>query len=61
MKYIKKYVKRLILAGFLLYTYNLIAVTFFVTIPINFYTILVVGFLDFPGLIALVSLRLIGL
>ena len=61
MNIIFKYLKRFILGGFLLYAYNLIAVTFNITIPINFFTILTVGFLDIPGLASLVILKLIGL
>ena len=56
-----KYLKRFILGGFLLYAYNLIAVTFNITIPINLFTIFVVGILDIPGLAALVILKLVGL
>ena len=61
MHIIFKYLKRFILGGFLLYAYNLIAVTFNITVPINLFTILTVGFLDIPGLAALVILKLIGL
>ena len=61
MKFVFKYFKRFILGGFLLYAYNLIAVTFQITVPINLYTIITVGFFDVPGLIALVVLKLIGL
>lgn len=64
MKYTKiilKYLKKIVLAGFLLYAYNLIAVTFNITIPINFITILTVGLLDIPGLISLIILKLVGL
>ena len=43
----------------MLYAYNLIAVTFNITIPINFFTIGVVGFLDVLGLGALVIIKLI--
>ena len=56
-----KYLKRFILGGFLLYAYNLIAVTFNITIPINLFTIFVVGILDISGLAALVILKLVGL
>lgn len=56
-----KYIKKIILGGFLLYAYNLIAITFNITVPINFFTILTVGLLDIPGLAALVILKLIGL
>ena len=61
MRIIFKYLKRFILGGFLLYAYNLIAVTFNITVPINLFTILTVGLLDIPGLAALVVLKLIGL
>jgi len=61
MKLIFKYLKRFILGGFLLYAYNLIAVTFNITVPINLFTILIVGLLDIPGLAALVILKLVGL
>ena len=61
MKIVIKYLKRFILGGFLLYAYNLIAVTFNITIPINLFTIITVGILDIPGLAALIVLKLIGL
>ena len=61
MHIILKYLKRFILGGFLLYAYNLIAVTFNITVPINLFTMLIVGLLDIPGLAALIILKLIGL
>jgi len=61
MQIIFKYLKRFVLGGFLLYTYNLIAVTFNITVPINFFTIITVSILDIPGLAALVILKLVGL
>ena len=61
MRIIFKYIKRFILGGFLLYAYNLIAVTFNITIPINLFTIITVGLLDIPGLAALIILKTIGL
>ena len=60
MKIIFKYIKKIILGGFMLYAYNLIAVTFNITIPINFFTIMTVGLLDIPGLAALIILKTIG-
>lgn len=57
MKIILKYLKKIILGAFLLYGYNLIAVTFNITIPINFYTILIVGLFDVFGLISLVTFK----
>ncbi len=56
-----KYLKKIVLGGFLLYAYNLIAVSFNITIPINFYTILTVGLFDIPGISGLLALKLIGL
>ena len=58
MKIIVKYLKRFILGGFMLYAYNLIAVTFNITIPINLFTIITVGLLDIPGLMGLVALKI---
>ena len=52
MKIIFKYLKRFILGGFMLYAYNLIAVTF---------TIITVGLLDIPGLMGLVALKILML
>lgn len=59
MKTLLKYLKRFILGGFMLYAYNLIAVTFNITIPINLFTITTVGILDIPGLAALIVLKLV--
>ena len=61
VKIIFKYIKRFILGGVLLYAYNLIAVTFNITVPINLFTIITVGLLDIPGLAALIILKTIGL
>lgn len=56
-----KYLKRFVLGGFMLYAYNLIAVTFNITVPINLFTIVTVGLLDIPGLFSLVILKIVGL
>lgn len=56
-----KYLKRFVLGGFMLYAYNLIAVTFNITVPINLFTIATVGLLDIPGLFSLVILKIVGL
>ena len=61
MKYVIKYLKKIILGGFFIYAYNVIAVTFNLTIPINLFTIIIVGIFDFSGLITLVLLKTIGL
>ena len=61
MKYFIKFFKKFVLGGFLLYAYNIIAVSFNLTIPINFITIITVSIFDFFGLIALVLLKTFGL
>ena len=60
MKVIFKYIKRFVLGGVILYTYNLIASSFNITIPINIFTIITVGLLDIPGLAALIILKTVG-
>ena len=60
MKYlIANYLKRIIFGFVILYGYNLIAVSFNMTIPINIFTILLIGVLGAPALVALIMLLLI--
>lgn len=61
MKIFLKYLKKFVLGAFLLYGYNLIAITFNIAVPINVFSVVVVGFLDVFGLLALIILRIIGL
>ena len=61
MKYVIKYFKKFIVSGFLIYGYNLIATTFNITIPINFFSLIAVTIFDFVGLTALVLIKIIGL
>lgn len=49
-----KFVKRIIMSFVLLYTYNLLAVSVNLTIPMNVITILVTSFLGIPGFFMLV-------
>ena len=60
LKIIIKYLKKIILGGFMIYAYNLIASNFNITIPINFFTIITVGLFDVPGLPALIILKTVG-
>lgn len=51
--------KKIILAVFLLYTYNLIAKSFGLIIPINYITVTIVSLLDLPGIaLLMVMLKL---
>ena len=54
MKKISKILKKIIFSFLLLYTYNLVAVSFNLIIPINIFTIGILSFLDAPGLILMV-------
>ena len=49
--------KRIVLSIFILYGYNLIAVSFNQIIPMNFITVGAVSVLGFPALLAFILLR----
>lgn len=59
MKKIVGIVKKIVISGFLLYGYNLIAVNFNMILPINFITLFSVAFLGAPVLIALVLFKIL--
>lgn len=61
MKKIVTIVKHIVISGFLLYGYNLIAVNFNMILPINFITLFSVSFFGTPALIALVLFRILVL
>ncbi|MBR2247747.1 MAG: pro-sigmaK processing inhibitor BofA family protein, partial [Bacilli bacterium] len=52
MKKLKIIVRNVVLAAFILYGYNLIAVNFNMMVPVNFITLGSVTFLGAPALIA---------
>lgn len=59
MKKIVGIVKKVVISGFLLYGYNLIAVNFNMILPINFVTLLSIAFFGTPALIALVLFKIL--
>lgn len=59
MKKLKIIVRNVVLAAFILYGYNLIAVNFNMMVPVNFITLGSVTFLGAPALIALVLFKII--
>lgn len=59
MKNIKIIVRNVVLAAFILYGYNLIAVNFNMMVPVNFITLGSVTFLGAPALVALVLFKII--
>lgn len=54
-------IKKVIISAFILYGYNLIAVNFNMTVPINIYTLSFITFLGSPALIALILFKIIAL
>ena len=61
MKKIFDCFKRVIISGFILYGYNLIAVNFNMMLPINVITLLSITFLGTPALFSLVLFRILFL
>lgn len=59
MKKFLKLIRNIILGSFILYGYNLIAVNFNLVIPINYITIIFVGILGAPALIALILFKIL--
>ncbi len=61
MKKIMIILKKVVISGFLLYGYNLIAVNFNMTLPINFITLFAVFFLGTPAMVALILFKILFL
>ena len=59
MKFLKKYLKRLIMVFFLIYGYNNLVMPINMIIPINVYTILLVYIFGLPSLLALIIIKII--
>ena len=59
MKLVVKLVKRVVLAFALLYSFNLLVSGYNLNIAVNIYTLLMVTFLGVPGMIALLTLKLL--
>ena len=59
LKTIKWIIESLLLGLGILFVFNLVGVYINVNIPINIFTILIVGFLRIPGLVALIIYMLI--
>ena len=54
-------IKKIVLAAFILYGFNLIMSPLSVIVPINIITVLLVTLLGFPGLLGLVVIMLVAL
>ncbi|MBP3461663.1 MAG: pro-sigmaK processing inhibitor BofA family protein [Bacilli bacterium] len=57
MKNIFKLVKKVIFSSFLLYGYNLLAVSFGTMIPINLVTVFLLVILGYPSLFSLILIQ----
>ena len=55
-----KYLKRVIMASFLIYAFNMVAVNFSIVLPINVWTIAFTSIFDIGGLIILLIIKTIG-
>ena len=55
-----KYIKRIIMAAFLIYAFNMVAVNFNIVLPINVWTIGFTAVFDISGLIILLIIKTIG-
>ena len=60
MKKVLVFLRGFLLAPFILYLYNVIAVPLNVIVPINLFNTVIDGFLGIPGLILLVVFKLIA-
>ena len=54
------YLKKIIMAAFLIYAFNMVAINFNVVLPINLWTILFTTLFDIPALAVLLILITIG-
>ena len=55
-----KYLKKIIMAAFMLYAFNMIAVNFNIVIPINIWTLVFTSIFDMSGLGVLLFIKTIG-
>lgn len=55
-----KYIKKIIMAAFLIYAFNMVAVNFNIVLPINLWTIVFTSLFDISGLVILLILKTIG-
>ena len=60
MKKIFSIVKNLVFAPFIIYIYNLIAFPLGIIIPINIFTLAIVGLFGFSGLFTLIILYIVA-
>ena len=61
LKNIFNIIKKIVLAAFILYGFNLLISPLSIIIPINIITLLIVSFLGFSGLLGLIIILLVAL
>lgn len=55
-----KYVKKIIMGAFFIYSFNMIAINFNIVLPINLWTIAFASIYDFFGIMILLLIKLSG-
>ena len=55
-----RYIKKVIMAAFLIYAFNMVAINFNINLPINLWTIAFTSIFDISGLIILLIIKTIG-
>ena len=59
MKLLLKVIKRVVLSFALLYSFNLLVSSYNLNVAVNIYSLIMVSILGIPGMIALLSLKLL--
>ena len=55
-----KYLKKIIMGAFMLYTFNMVSVNFNIVLPINIWTVLFTSLFDMTGLVVLFLIKILG-
>ena len=53
-----KFIKKIIISTLLIYSFDVFSVSFHFSIPINFYTVILVSFFDIPAFVGLILFSL---
>ena len=59
MKLLLKVIKRVVLSFALLYSFNILVSSYNLNVAVNIYSLIMVSILGIPGMIALLSLKLL--
>ena len=59
LKRIYQIIKKIIISSFLLYGYNMVAVTFGLIVPINYITVGIMSLFGYPTLLAFILIQIL--